>query len=385
MNLCERRRRILSNLLDYIRWRGDIPLTAMPLGPVDGLILAQLAMLRWENGLEPGATRPLRALREPMQAQPVSVGFTAENDMKLFGLLADSVRFGRLPVGDYVKTFDENVEIQFSAIAVDLPDGSTYVAFRGTDSTIVGWKEDFKMAFSRPVPAQEAARDYLTLISHTHSGPLLVGGHSKGGNLAMYAAATVEPDVLARILAVYNYDGPGLSDRMDAPSLYEHITGRLHSYVPQGSIVGLLLAHPDEYTVVRSNSIGILQHDPYSWQVEGPDFVTLPELSRDSARFDLVFRRWLSGVDESDRSSLIDCLFTVLSATRSQNFGREFWAGLARNPGNVFSAIQGLDSNKRRRVLKMLVDLGSLAMKPQKPTEAPDDPDATPDDDEQSE
>ena len=353
----------MSNMLDYIRWRGDLPLEREPLGGVDGLILSQLAMLRWEHGLGEGGSETLAGLYPSMKDVPLSEGFTADNDAKLLALAADSRRFGGVRLSDYVHVWDGDRSMQFAAVALHLPDGTVFAAFRGTDSTLAGWKEDCNMAFSTPVPAQLAAADYLAGLCKKYPAKLRVGGHSKGGNLAMYAAASMDDGDRQRLLAVYNNDGPGLSDRMDAPALYARITGRLHSYVPQGSIVGMLLAHPDEYAVVRSNSVGILQHDPYSWQVLGPDFVRLPELSRDSARFDIAFRQWLAGVGEEDRAMLVDTVFDILSATRSQSFGREFWAGLARNPKSVLEAIQGVEPEKRRRITRMLLDLGALALR----------------------
>lgn len=354
----------MSNMLDYIRWRGDLSLATVPINEVDGLILAQLSMFHWENGLEPGSSALLRDLFDSMNRQPVSVGFTAENDQKLLALVTESARFGEVIVSDFEHDFDEDAEMQFAAITLHLPDGVHYVSFRGTDSSIVGWKEDCNMAFSKPVPAQEAAVDYLTRMAGKYPGALRVGGHSKGGNLAMYAAAKVDDAVRARILAVYNNDGPGLSDRMDAPALYARITGRLRSFVPQGSIVGLLLAHPDEFSVIRSNSVSIFQHDPYSWQVEGPRFVRMSGLNRDSARFDVAFRQWLAGVDESEREELVETLFGILEATHAQSFGREFWAGLAKNAKSVLAAIHDIRPETRKRVSRMLADLGALAVKP---------------------
>ena len=321
-------------------------------------------MLRWENGLAEGETALIRDLFEPMNHQPVSVGFTGENDLKLLHAVTHCERFGGMTLRDYARVFDEGSETQFAAVTLALDDGTAYVSFRGTDSTLVGWKEDCNMAFSRPVPAQEAARAYLEAEANRFPGRLRAGGHSKGGNLAMYAAATVSDATRARILGVYNNDGPGLSDRMNADALYGRIRRLLHSYVPQGSIVGMLLDHPDAFSVVKSNSVSILQHDPYSWQVEGPAFVRMPALSRDSARFDAGFRAWLGRVGEDDRELLIDKLFNVLSATNATHFGREFWQGLARNPGSVISAIQDITADQRRRITKMLTDLGAATLLP---------------------
>lgn len=217
------------------------------------------------------------------------------------------------------------------------------------------------MAFSKPVPAQEAAAEYLRAAAARCDGPIRVGGHSKGGNLAMYAAATVEDAVRDHVVAVYNNDGPGLSDRIDAKALYDRIGDRLHSFVPQSSVVGMLLSHPDRYEVVRSDSVSILQHNPYSWQVEGPGFVRAPGLSRDSARFEAAFRRWLSEVDEAERAVLVDTLFDILGAADARSFGRDFWAHLVRNPRAVLSAIQNVDPDARRRIMKMLASLAAAA------------------------
>ncbi len=351
----------MSNMLDYIRWRGDLPFSTVPPGEVDGLILAQLSMIRWEEGLEGSAT--LRFLIPLIREEPVAVGFTAENDKKLLAAVETSERFGSLRISDYVHQLDERSEMQFGAVTLHLAEDAHYIAFRGTDNTVVGWKEDFNMAFSEPVPAQEAAVDYLERTARKYKGRLWVGGHSKGGNLAMYAASCVSDSVRERITQIYNYDGPGLSDRMDAALLYSRIADRLRSFLPQGSVVGLLLAHPETYTVVKSNSIGVLQHDPYSWQAEGPCFLHMSGLNADSTRLDTAFRQWLSEMSDEDRTDLVDTLFEIINATEAKTFGREFWVGLSQNMLTVGKTIRELEPEKRSRVLKMITELGTLAMR----------------------
>ena len=350
----------MSNLIDYVNWRGDLSVSAVPVGEVDGLILAQCSMFRWENALDGSGV--LRDVAPLLQEEPVSVGFTAENDKKLLDLLESSKRFGNILLSDYVHETDERSEMQFAAITLHLGKDLHYISFRGTDNSVVGWKEDFNMAFSRPVPAQEAAADYLRFIAGKFAGTFLVGGHSKGGNLAMYASATIEDNVRDRIRAIYNYDGPGLSDKMDAPMLYSRINSRLHSFVPQGSVIGMLLAHPDQYSVVKSNSVSILQHDPYSWQVEQGHFLHLPAVAGESARFEAAFQQWLCEVNETERAELVESLFEVIDATNAQNFGREFWIGLAQNSKAVWKAMSDIGPEKRARVKKMITDLGRLAM-----------------------
>ena len=154
-------------------------------------------MDEWENGLSDGESATLEALFPAMNKQPVSVGFTADDDAKLLQRVASCARFKDITVCDYAHEFNADTEMQFAAITLCLPDGARFVSFRGTDSTIIGWKEDCNMAFSRPVPAQEAARAYLERAALAAPGALYVGGHSKGGNLAVYAASTVSDAVLS--------------------------------------------------------------------------------------------------------------------------------------------------------------------------------------------
>ncbi len=352
----------MANMIDYLVWRGDLPFPAVPVGEVDGLILAQLAMINWEKAPEGEAS--LHDLSAAMAGGDVSSSFTADNDRKMLALAGATARFGAVRLSDYLNEVDTEAEKQFSAVTFHLPDGSRYISYRGTDATIVGWKEDCAMAFSKPVPAQEEAVSYLEAGALKYPGPLYVGGHSKGGNLAMFAAANANEDVRRRIVTVFNFDGPGLSDQMDAQGMYARMTGRLHSCIPQGSIVGLLLAHPDKYTVVKSNSVSLFQHDPYTWQVKGGSFVHMQSLSSESARFDGVFREWLKELDEDDRSALVDTLFGILSATKSRSFGRAFWAGLAQNSKSVLEAIEQVTPETRGRVMRMIGGLGRLALMP---------------------
>ena len=352
----------MSNILDYIHWRGDIPFSAFPVGEVDGLILAQLSMYRWECAWTGDCL--VSELSSVLQAEPVSVGFTTENDRKMLEMILPSERFGNILLSDYIYDTDESDEKQFAAITLHLSDGTLFVSYRGTDKSITGWKEDCNMAFSKPVPSQEQAAEYLKMVAGKYAGPLQVGGHSKGGNLAMYAAAQTDDAVRERIRTVFNYDGPGLSDKMDAPALYARISGRLRSFVPQGSIVGMLLAHPDQYTVVKSNSIGVLQHDPYSWQVDGPRFTRKENLAVDSVRFDIAFRQWLSGVSEEQREELVETLFSILSATKADAFDRDFWIRLAQNSKEVKAAIDQVSPDTKNRILALFAEFAKRTIQP---------------------
>lgn len=352
----------MSNILEYLRWRGDLPLTSIPLGEVDGLILSQLSMLLWEEGLGTGESATLGSLGGRLKGKPFSAGYTAENDVRLLDAVAGSERFGGVVLSDYEHAFDDETGMQFAAATLHLPDGSVFVSFRGTDNTLVGWKEDFAMAYSRAVPAQEAAAGYLRRAAGRCGGRLHVGGHSKGGNLAMYAAARLEDGPRGRIIRVYNNDGPGFNDSALARDIYEKLQGQLVSFVPQSSVIGMLMNHPEHYEIVESDSIGIWQHDPYSWQVEGARFVRKPELAGDSVYIRNVVRHWLSEVDEEERCLFIETLFRVLRSTDARSFGKEFWLGLFTHPREMLSAVQDIDPQSRQRIGRVWAELAKAAV-----------------------
>ncbi len=370
----------MANMLDYIVWRGDLNWNASGMNEIDALILAQLAMAKWEHA--PGRFGLLGDLSGSMTDEDsVSAGFTGQSDRKLLALVHTSARFGAIQLTDYVNEVDREAGIQFSAVTLHLPDGSLYVAYRGTDLSVVGWKEDFALSFDRPTPAQEAALRYLTEAVKRYDGPVCAGGHSKGGNLAMFAASQADEKVRARIRAIYNFDGPGLSDQMDTEPLYARIDGKLCSFVPQGSMIGLLLAHPDEYRIVKSTAIGLLQHDPYSWQVEGPRFLYMPSLSLDSVRFDRIFQEWMKRVDEGDREALTHTLFGFFDAADTGHFGAKFWLSLVQNPLAVQTAVNSVPREVRTRALRAIKELWMAAIRSWSEKPALDPTGATDDDD----
>ena len=198
-----------------------------------------------------------------------------EGRKQQFLAMADTVRFGDIRMHHFISLTDEDEELQFSATCYDLPDGTLCIAFRGTDGTLVGWREDFNMSWQSVVPAQEAAVYYLEKAAELDDRPLCLVGHSKGGNLAAYAAACSRPEVQDRLKAVYSFDGPGMSPDIFQSEGYQRVVDRIHSFVPQTAIVGMMMEYHRKYTVVKSDASGIAQHDPLTWQVYGPRFETV--------------------------------------------------------------------------------------------------------------
>ena len=312
----------MTNVLDYLHWRGDLTTAQAPFNEVDALILAKLAYIPFEmielrRGSAPVAVGEAASalLESPDLAQRVHF----EDDVDLLRELAASARFRDMRLSNYIDRIDEESQTQFAAITVQIADRLIYVSYRGTDATLVGWKENFNMTFTFPVPAQKSALDYLERLAAAEKGRFILGGHSKGGNLAMYAAATARPAVQRRIDTVYNFDGPGFDEKMLGTPGYERICGRMRTFVPQSSIVGLLLSHEEKYTIVKSaEKIGVMQHDISSWEVERDHLVYLDQVTNASKFIDRTLKGWAADVDVERREKFFDALYEIISKTNAR-------------------------------------------------------------------
>lgn len=306
----------MANLFDYLQWRGDLRFSQDPPNAVDALIFSGLAYIRYGNSVvqNPGVPVTLHAAAEeffglPDQEERVLL----KRDLELLYHAANSRRFGDAELFQYRDVLLEEEQTQFAAVTFLLDDGSAFLAFRGTDSTLVGWQEDFNMSFKQVVPAQLMAVDYVRQVEAELWQPLRLGGHSKGGNLAVFAAARSSPAVQSKILQVYNNDGPGFNDYLMGDVGYQAMVPKIRTYVPQSSVIGMLLEHEEPYTVIRSKTVGLLQHDYYSWEVLGPGFIPMEEVSQDSRFVSATIKNWLAEMTAQERSEVVEAMFGLLN------------------------------------------------------------------------
>ena len=228
-----------------------------------------------------------------------------------------------------------------------------FLAFRGTDSTLVGWKEDFNMTFQESVPAQRLAQEYVRSFSAANTYPMRLGGHSKGGNLAVYAGAKCDTAIQNRILEVFNHDGPGFTEQMMTDPGYLNIVPKVKTFVPQSSVFGMLLEHEEPYTIVHSRSVGPMQHDPYSWEAMGRDFVLVEELTADSRFLDRTFKTWLAGMTAEERNEFFDSVFDLLMM---ENANRPRDVMRPQNIRALFKTMH-MDEDRRRMIASVLLEL----------------------------
>ena len=308
----------MATIQDYLVWRGDLSFRTDPLNEVDNYILAKVGCPDYTGIVPAGGETVL--LRDA-----VSAFFgQKKNENVSFGALASSMiapvlrkltatqRFGEIGLSGFVKKLEPSSTEQFSALTLLLPDRTAYISFRGTDDTLIGWKENMMMSVSDAVPAQTDALAYLNEAARKVSGPLIVGGHSKGGNLAVYAAAMADPAIQRRIRAVYNNDGPGFTKAFLQSEGYERIRSKLHTLLPQYSLVGMMLEREKNVSIVSAPHPGPSAHDGLRWAVEGPRFARCEQFSKSSLSFEESLRSVMEGMDVDARKTFISQLFDTL-------------------------------------------------------------------------
>ena len=272
-----------GTVIEYLKKYGDIPFREKPLNDVDSLALCQLSYLKFDGMVSdvrhngPSVTLQEIAKRPDVEQLFGDVRFEKENRALFEGLLSGR-RFRNMKLNCYINLVEKEWETQFSAITFILDDGTLFLAFRGTDETIVGWKEDFNMAFLNPVPGQEYSVKYVNMVTGWLHQPFYIGGHSKGGNLAVYSAMKCAPFVRKRIQKIYSLDGPGFRPEVLKECHYNAIEDKVVKLLPHSSMIGMIFERDIHYRVVESKNHGLLQHDPFSWLVKDDHFVDVGDI-----------------------------------------------------------------------------------------------------------
>ena len=311
----------VETVFDYLRWRGDLTFAQDAFSEVDNLILCIITYLNFRRfdtlrSRDPSDALALGEIVSRMTPEDEQQGLSPNDYIPLMQAAADSVRFGSVRMFGYETVRDEEREMQLDALSFLVPDGTLFCAFMGTDRSLVGWKENLNLSFMDAVPAQVGATEYVTdMAAHCPDRLLRIGGHSKGGNLAVYSGVFCPESIQKRIIAVWSNDGPGFhTDLLDLPE-HQRIAERIYSIVPKSSVVGMLLEHEEDYAVVDSDQLGFLQHDGFSWQVLGDHFVTLRQMSRQAHLSDQELRKWVHGLSVEQRETFVSALFDVLTAS----------------------------------------------------------------------
>ena len=315
----------LINIIDYVKSEMRTFLEK-PFSEVDSLVLSQFAYIDFGSVVPATGdkSKPVRVadiLKAEFFNSMMGDVRDPESNYKLLFAMAASPRFRDLLMFNYADEYDKEEELQFSAVTFLFPDKTAYIAFRGTDNTLAGWKEDLNMAFASPVPSQMMAEKYLETVSSHLPQRVILGGHSKGGNLAVYSAMTASEKIKTRIEQIYDHDGPGFNSETLSKFDFESVQDKIYKTVPEVAIVGMLLESRTEYSVVKSKSIGVMQHDPFSWEIEDGEFKFTDKVLGVSKHLNATLDTWLSSASREKRELFVNTLFDIFNAGDNNTLG----------------------------------------------------------------
>ncbi len=351
----------MTGIIEYTLMNAHKDFDTLPFSKVDGLIFAQLAYLDYYTFVP---DKQLFARGITFTKISEQEGFenlfplerTARKNLLLFNSMAYSKRYRNVRINYHENVFDPEKAIQFSATTFLLPDGNACVSFRGTDSTITGWRENFDMLYNDTVPAQHLSVKYLNKVASKIKGKITVVGHSKGGNLAIYSSVMCSPKTKEKIIEVQTFDSPGFTEDFVTSQKYLDMENRIAKFVPEESMIGMLLSNTDSYRIVKSEGEGIHQHDPFLWIIENNDFVTGEKIHTSAKLVTNTFKEWMKNYNPEQRQLFIDGIFDIIEATNAQK-AESFieWSDyLKENTSLFYDTIKDLDPEMRSFMLKFL-------------------------------
>jgi len=355
----------MANLFDYLAWRGDLDFIHVPLNPVDFIIFSQIAYLPFD-GIVPGPDEKkeislyhaLKTLKEKIQKEKSDTKqfFNFKEDPDFINALVSSNRFRNCGLFGFVNQIDTEKEVQFSAVCITTGEDSCSIIFRGTDTSFIGWKEDFNMAFREIIPSQLEAVRYLEKMAHHVKGSLRLAGHSKGGNLAVYASSFCGKNIQKRITDIYSNDAPGFNIKIVASEGFSLIKNKIHTFIPQSSVVGMMLERGSDYTVIKSSQTGLMQHSLYSWEITYNNLVYAEKITRSSRFVRETIREWLESLDNKQREHFIEAIYNILSSSEAKSI-HELEKSWLTSAGRIIKSMGNVNEQTRKIILNTLAEL----------------------------
>lgn len=349
-----------NNILDYIKWRGDLKFKEYKINEVDSLILARISYLPLEYLINENEIITISELEQRFKSSQ-NINVLWEEDLKLLTLMSKSQRFGDLRLSNLLYIWKKETEEQFLSITILIDEKTICVSFRGTDCTLLGWKEDFNLSYKKHIGSHILAKEYLNNIGNIYQNKdIILCGHSKGGNIAVYSAAFVNKDIQNKILKIYNIEGPGFDEQIVNSEEYNKISYKINTYIPQDSIIGRLMNHKEKIHIVESNEKGFMQHDIYSWNVLGSEIIRRNECTNESNFIDRTLTEMFNEVEPEKRKIIVETIFQILFSTGADSF-KELKSKKIENTKTILTSINGLDSETKNTIKVVIITLLKIA------------------------
>ncbi|MDR1362993.1 MAG: DUF2974 domain-containing protein [Spirochaetaceae bacterium] len=359
----------MANVFDYLDWRGDLGFRADPFNVVDNIIFSMFSYYPFDgivnDTLDAGAVSLPEAAKRLIELIKKDPSIEREfvlghRQADFLTRLAETPRYRDCTLRGYVNKIDICREMQFAVITILTPETPPYISFRGTDSAIIGWKEDFNMILNYPIPAQVEAVNYLNDAAKYLEEEIYIGGHSKGGNLAVYASAFCNEPIQKHIKTIYSNDAPGFSKQIITSDQYKAIEAKIDCYIPESSVVGLLFEYVKNYKVVKSSESGIMQHDPFSWEIQGKNMVHINSVSKHSIVVNKMLMKWLEDMNHQTRLTFVETLYDIVNDANIKSV-HDFTDNKLKNAALLIKSLHTVDNESKKMLFKTFSALFDVA------------------------
>ncbi|MBP5520115.1 MAG: DUF2974 domain-containing protein [Treponema sp.] len=351
----------MADFFDYFSWRGDLSFEQDPFNKVDALLLAHITYSFFDR-IVPSSFKKRKTFAQvakdftnsPDYEERINIGYLInKRTAELMFRCAESKRYRNIELCGFVNIYDEQKIEQFAAVTYII-NKTAVIAFRGTDDTIIGWKEDFNIAWQNQIPAQKDALEYLQKAASGFRGKFIIVGHSKGGNLSVNTAALCGKKLQKRIHSVYNFDGPGFSKDFFEGEGFKAIENKLFSFYPQFSVVGMIFHQPKEYEIVMSNAFAFWQHDAMTWEILGKDFINVAEFTDESRFFYKAFNGWVDRLNTEQKKHFVETMFCILEASGAKT-NSDIEKNAIQATAKMIAAYGQLDKEKKSELKTILL------------------------------
>lgn len=356
----------MSDIRDYIDWRGDITFENNPFNELDALALSQFVYLSLgdivSDNLNDRCSLSSAGKKyfKQNEGKEESLTLLLLNCGEISRKMMKSERFKNIELCNFRERYDQINSIQFAAVTAKVSEDCLVVVFRGTDDTLAGWEEDFKLCYMTPMDAQIEAARYLRGICEKWDGKIIITGHSKGGNIGIYATMCLPDEQKDKVSCIYSFDGPGFLPGIVKSEDYKKTINKVVSYMPQGSVVGMIMYNLGKIIVVKSNGKGFMQHAVVTWQILGKEFVYEEKFDNGSLIFNECTKKWITDIKSDKIEDFIHRVFYILKSGNMETF-TEMSTGMPQAISKILKTYTDMDKDTKKTMRETLKEMFKIS------------------------